>query len=196
MSFRAATTRSRRRWNASTISWIAGALSGDCSASIAPHWLYGGIDAKKLIASLRWTWASSAVGYTAQPTRPPVHAYVLEHPEAMMVRASMPGIDAIDTCSSPSKVIASYDSSEKTRTFGPVFSSMTSESSASCVRVATPPVGLDGKFRKIRPVFSLSSGSSAARERPKPSSSLSTTGTGLHRKYATKDSKSGYPGDG
>ena len=53
------------------------------------------------------TAASSAVGNTAHPTRPPVQEYDFETPETMMVRSSMPGTDAIDACSSPSNTILS-----------------------------------------------------------------------------------------
>ena len=65
-----------------------------------------------------------------------------------------PGIEAMLMWLSPSNVMASYDSSEKTRTSGPVFSRISSESPSSCSLVATPPVGFDGKLRKISPVLS------------------------------------------
>src|SRR6185503_19174856 len=109
------TTRSRRRWKPFTISWMAGALRGEVSASTAAHWLYGEVEAKWLIESRRAIRASATVGYTAHPTRPPVHAKVLLHPEDRMVRLSIPGMEAMETCSCPSKLMNSYDSSEKTR---------------------------------------------------------------------------------
>ena len=108
-----------------------------------------------------------------------------------MVRPSIPGMDAMETCSCPSKLMASYDSSENTRTWGPVRSRMSPARTSSCSRVATLPVGLDGKFRKMSAVRSFSSGSNTSSVRPNPSSSRSTAGTGTERKYGMKDSYSG-----
>src|SRR5688572_2452052 len=92
------------------------------------------------------TAASPAVGNTAQPMRPPVQEYDFETPDTRIVRSSMPGIDAMDSCLPPSKTIRSYTSSEYTRTSGDVRDLITPAISSSCARLATPPVGFEGKL--------------------------------------------------
>jgi hypothetical protein len=42
------------------------------------------------------TCASSTVGKTAQPTRPPVQEYDFDTPEITIVRSGIPGSDAIE----------------------------------------------------------------------------------------------------
>ena len=113
------------------------------SAARAAHWTSGGLHEAEVLISLPIASTTSGCA-TAKPIRQPLMLYDLLKVYAATAWSSIPGCARIDSCRPP-QTMWQYGSSEKTTRSVP---RTTSAIAARSSRVATPPVGLWGEFRK------------------------------------------------
>ena len=113
----------------------------------------------------------------------------MDTPETMIVRCSIPGIDAIESWLRAVEEDVLVDLVGVDADLGRASAGSTSAIPSSCSRVATPPVGFEGKLRKMSFVRGVIERLEVARrETLKPVSSRGGAAPGAPRRSGVNDS--------